>query len=58
MPSWELGPSRLSDQHWLDKLAASRFLLRMPLVRCQGKLSIGPAEKRLEGMDLLNHTLR
>ena len=40
-----LGASRLSDQHWLDKLADEPLLLRMPLVRCQGKLTIGPAEK-------------
>jgi len=39
-----LGPSRLSDQHWLDKLAEEPLLLRMPLARCQGKLSIGLAE--------------
>src|SRR5262245_40936800 len=30
-----LGPSRLSDQHWLDKLALEPLILRMPLVRCQ-----------------------
>ena len=39
-----LGTSRLSDQHWLDKLAEEPLLLRMPLVRCQGKLSVGLAE--------------
>ena len=39
-----LASSRLSDQHWLDKLAEEPLLLRMPLVRCQGKLTIGPAE--------------
>lgn len=39
-----LGASRLSDQHWLDKLAEEPLLLRMPLVRWQGKLTVGPAE--------------
>ncbi len=39
-----LGSSRLSDQHWLDKLAEEPLLLRMPLVRFQGKLTIGPVE--------------
>ena len=39
-----LGPSRLSEQHWLDKLAEEPLLLRMPLARCQGKLTIGLAE--------------
>ena len=40
-----LASSRLSDQHWLEKLADEPLLLRMPLVRCQGKLSVGLAEK-------------
>jgi arsenate reductase-like glutaredoxin family protein len=39
-----LSSSRLSDQHWLDKLAEEPLLLRMPLVRCQGKLTVGLAE--------------
>jgi len=39
-----LGASRLSDQHWLDKLALEPLLLRMPLVRCQQKLTVGLAE--------------
>jgi arsenate reductase len=39
-----LGASRLSDQHWLDKLADEQLLLRMPLARYQGKLTIGLAE--------------
>ena len=43
-----LGSSRLSDQHWLDKLADEPLLLRMPLARCQGKLSIGIAEEEWE----------
>ena len=40
-----LGSSRLSDQHWLDKLAEEPMLLRMPLTRCQGKLTIGLVEE-------------
>jgi arsenate reductase-like glutaredoxin family protein len=36
-----LASSRLSDQHWLDKLADEPLLLRLPLVRCQGRLTIG-----------------
>jgi arsenate reductase-like glutaredoxin family protein len=39
-----LGSSRLSDQHWLDKLALEPMLLRMPLVRFQNKLTVGAAE--------------
>src|SRR6185503_15044557 len=39
-----LASSRLSDQHWLDKFVDEPLLLRMPLVRNQGKLTIGPAE--------------
>jgi arsenate reductase len=39
-----LGTSRLSDQHWLDKLALEPLLLRMPLVRYQNKLTVGLAE--------------
>ncbi len=38
-----LGSSRLSDQHWLDKLALEPMLLRMPLVRFQSKLTVGSA---------------
>src|ERR1051326_1020772 len=40
-----LASSRLSDQYWLDKLAEEPMLLRMPLVRCQGKLTVGLAEE-------------
>jgi arsenate reductase-like glutaredoxin family protein len=40
-----LASARLSDRHWLDRLADEPLLLRMPLVRCQGKLSIGVAEE-------------
>jgi arsenate reductase-like glutaredoxin family protein len=40
-----LGSARLSDQHWLEKLAEEPLLLRMPLVRWQAKLTLGLAEK-------------
>lgn len=39
-----LASSRLSHQHWLGKLAEEPLLLRMPLVRSQGKLTVGLAE--------------
>lgn len=40
-----LGTARLSDPHWLAKLAEEPLLLRMPLVRWQSKLTVGLAEK-------------
>jgi arsenate reductase (glutaredoxin) len=36
--------ARLSDETWLEKLAAEPLLLRMPLVRNTGQLSIGADE--------------
>ena len=39
-----LGAARLSDDRWLDKLAAEPLLLKMPLVRHQQQLTIGDAE--------------
>ncbi len=39
-----LGASRLSDDRWLDHLVDEPMLLRMPLVRQQQRLTIGPAE--------------
>jgi arsenate reductase-like glutaredoxin family protein len=39
-----LGASRLSDERWLDTLAGEPLLLRVPLVRHQGQLTIGDAE--------------
>jgi arsenate reductase (glutaredoxin) len=36
----ELRHARLSDETWLEKLAAEPLLLRMPLVRNTGQLSI------------------
>jgi arsenate reductase len=36
--------TRLSDESWMDKLAAEPLLLKMPLVRNSGQLSIGVDE--------------
>ena len=36
--------ARLSDERWLEKLAEEPLLLRMPLVRHGGSLTIGLAE--------------
>jgi arsenate reductase len=38
-----LGAARLSDERWLEKLSLEPLLLRMPLVRYQQQLTIGPA---------------
>jgi len=38
-----LGPSRLTDERWLEKLAAEPLILRMPLVRRGGQLTVGDA---------------
>jgi arsenate reductase-like glutaredoxin family protein len=34
----------LSDERWLEKLSIEPLLLRMPLVRNQQRLTLGPAE--------------
>jgi arsenate reductase (glutaredoxin) len=34
----------LSDERWLERLTHEPLLLRVPLVRHQGQLTIGPAE--------------
>ena len=34
----------LSEERWLEKLALEPLLLRMPLVRYQQQLTVGPAE--------------
>ncbi len=34
----------LSDERWLEKLSIEPLLLRMPLVRHQQQLTVGPAE--------------
>jgi arsenate reductase-like glutaredoxin family protein len=36
--------ARLSDERWIEKLAVEPLLLRMPLVRCQQRLTVGVAE--------------
>jgi arsenate reductase (glutaredoxin) len=42
----ELGlrAAALSDERWLERLALEPLLLRLPLVRHQRELTIGPAE--------------
>ena len=44
-----LGAARLSDERWLDQLAAEPMLLRMPLVRHGSQLSIGEATDTWQG---------
>jgi arsenate reductase-like glutaredoxin family protein len=39
-----LGPARLGEERWLEKLSEEPLLLRMPLVRQQQRLTIGDAE--------------
>ena len=39
-----LAHARLSDERWIEKLAAEPLLLRMPLVRCQQRVTVGAAE--------------
>jgi arsenate reductase-like glutaredoxin family protein len=39
-----LGAARLGEDRWLDKLAEEPMLLRLPLVRCQQRLTVGEAE--------------
>jgi arsenate reductase len=38
-----LGAARLSEERWLEKLAAEPLLLRMPLVRHGPQLTVGDA---------------
>jgi arsenate reductase-like glutaredoxin family protein len=40
-----LAVARLSDQRWLDTLAAEPLLLRQPLARSQQRLTVGLAEE-------------
>ena len=42
----ELGlrSAALSEERWLDKLVEEPMILRMPLVRQQQRLTVGPAE--------------
>src|SRR5881392_3153040 len=37
--------AQLSDDRWLEKLSLEPLLLRMPLVRYQQQLTIGPAQE-------------
>lgn len=37
--------AQLSDDRWLEKLAEEPMLLRMPLVRCENRVTIGVAEE-------------
>lgn len=39
-----LGPARYSPDRWLEKLVEEPLLLRVPLVRNQNQLTVGPAE--------------
>ena len=39
-----LGAARLGEERWMDQLAEEPLLLRMPLVRCQQRLTVGDAE--------------
>ena len=39
-----LAHARLSEERWIEKLAAEPLLLRLPLVRCQQRLTVGAAE--------------
>ena len=39
-----LAHARLSDERWMEKLALEPLLLRMPLARCQQRVTIGAAE--------------
>jgi arsenate reductase len=43
----ELGlrSAKLGDERWLEKLSLEPLLLRMPLVRNQQQLTIGPAQE-------------
>ena len=40
-----LAASRLSPERWLERLVDEPLVLRMPLVRNQHQLTIGPAEE-------------
>ena len=44
-----LGSARYSPERWLDKLVEDPQLLRVPLVRFQQQLTVGPAEPTWRG---------
>jgi arsenate reductase-like glutaredoxin family protein len=39
-----LAHAQLSEDRWLEKLAAEPLILRQPLVRSENRLTVGPAE--------------
>ena len=39
-----LGVARLSDARWLEKLSVEPLLLKLPLVRNESRLTVGPAD--------------
>ena len=39
-----LGAAQFSEERWRDRLVSEPLLLRMPLVRYQHQLTVGPAE--------------
>jgi len=41
-----LASAMYSPERWIERMAEEPLLLRMPLVRCQNDLTIGPAEDR------------
>jgi arsenate reductase-like glutaredoxin family protein len=44
-----LGVVRYDDARWLDKLVEEPLVLRVPLVRCQHKVTVGLAEAEWAG---------
>ncbi len=40
--------AQLSQDRWLEKLAEEPMLLKIPLVRCQNRLTVGVAEEEWE----------
>lgn len=44
-----LAHARLSDERWIEKLAAEPLLLRLPLVRWQQRVTVGAAEVEWKG---------
>lgn len=44
-----LGAAHLTDSRWLEKLSLEPLLLRMPLVRWQQNVTVGPAPEVWKG---------
>lgn len=44
-----LGAARYGEDHWLGKLSQEPGLLRLPLVRYQQQVTVGPAEETWKG---------